>query len=68
MIGDFGADRCMWGSDLTHLPCPYIDWVRLIPEADFLSEEDKALVMGGALSRWLNWPEPAAVDGDGGSS
>lgn len=56
VIGAFGAERCMWGSDLTHLPCPYVDWVRGITEAGFLSESEKELIMGGSLSRWLNWP------------
>lgn len=59
IVAAFGAERCMWGSDLTHLPCPYIDWVRGITEAaDYLSENEKALIMGGSLSTWLNWPQP----------
>lgn len=55
----FGAGRCMWGSDLSDLQCDYSDWVRTFTEADFLSESDKKLIMGGSLSRWLNWPESA---------
>lgn len=58
VIGAFGAERCLWGSDLSRLPCPYIDWLRAITEdADYLSGEEKALIMGGAAARWLDWPE-----------
>ena len=56
LLDAFGAHRCMWGSDLTVLPCPYLDWVRAITEADFLSSADKVMLMGETLSSWLNWP------------
>ena len=58
VIETFGIERCMWGSDLTRLPCPYVDWVRAITDGiDFLSEQEKALFMSGTLERWLNWPK-----------
>jgi L-fuconolactonase len=57
IIGGFGAERCLWGSDLTRLPCSYGDWVRTITEAaSYLSEHEKALIMGGSLAEWLGWP------------
>jgi predicted TIM-barrel fold metal-dependent hydrolase len=56
VVAAFGADRCMWGSDLTGMTCPYIDWVRAITDAEYLSEGEKELIMNGSISRWLNWP------------
>jgi L-fuconolactonase len=58
LLDAFGAERLMWGSDITALSCPYADWVRAIPEAEYLSDAEKALIMGGTLSKWLGWPEP----------
>jgi L-fuconolactonase len=59
-VETFGAERCMWGSDLTRLTCPYSDWVRTITEGvDFLSPEQREQIMGGTASAWLNWPTPA---------
>ena len=59
-IDAFGVERCMWGSDYSRLPCPYGDWVRAFTEGiDYLSETEKAQLMGGTLAEWLNWPEPS---------
>ena len=52
----FGPHRVFWGSDLTRLPCDYRDAVTMFTEhLPWLSEQDRAAVMGEALCRWLNW-------------
>jgi L-fuconolactonase len=57
VIDAFGADRCIWGSDLSGLRVPYADWVRAVTEGmDFLSAAEKEMIMGGTLAQWLNWP------------
>jgi predicted TIM-barrel fold metal-dependent hydrolase len=57
VLDTFGPSRCFWGSDLSRLPCPYGDWVRFVTEDEtLLSEDDRSLVMGRALARWLSWP------------
>lgn len=59
VVDAFGAERCMWGSDLSQLKCPYDDWVRAASEGlGCLSEHEVEWLMGRSLSRWLNWPQP----------
>lgn len=56
ILDAYGAERVMWGSDLTRLPCPYVDWVRVFFDAfDFLTERDRALVMSESARLWLGW-------------
>jgi len=57
VVGAFGAERSIWGSDLSGLRVPYADWVRAVTEGmDFLTTSEKELIMNGALARWLDWP------------
>ncbi len=57
VIDAFGADRVLWGSDLSRLNCPYQDWVRFFTDQpDLWSPEEVDLVLGGAASEWLSWP------------
>jgi len=52
----FGPERVMWGSDLTRLPCSYgecLDHVRR--ELPFLSDADRAHVLGGTAASLLRW-------------
>ena len=59
VVDAFGAQRCFWGTDLSHLPCPYGQVVTLFTEElDFLSANDKEWIMGRGIARWLNWPIP----------
>jgi predicted TIM-barrel fold metal-dependent hydrolase len=52
----FGPARMFWGTDLSRLPCSYRQGVTLFTEElPFLSEADKELVMGRAISDWLGW-------------
>jgi L-fuconolactonase len=57
VIEAFGAARCMWGSDLSRLPCSYEEWIRAFTEAaDFLQPDQVAMLMSGTLEHWLKWP------------
>jgi predicted TIM-barrel fold metal-dependent hydrolase len=59
LIGAFGAERAFWGSDLTKLrgSVSYRQCVSLFTdELDFLSEHDRALVMGRGIADVLGWP------------
>lgn len=59
VVDAFGAERCMWGSDLSRLPCPYPDWVNAMAEGlGCLTPEETEWVMGRAVSSWLDWPAP----------
>ena len=56
IFGAFGADRIMWGSDLTRLPCSYrecLDHARR--ELPFLSEAERARFLGGTAAALLRW-------------
>jgi L-fuconolactonase len=57
VIDTFGADRVLWGSDLSRLSCPYHDWVRFFTDQlELWSPDEVDLVLGGAATRWLGWP------------
>ena len=57
VIDAFGADRVLWGSDLSRLSCSYRDWVRFFTDQlDLWLPDEVELVLGGAASRWLGWP------------
>jgi L-fuconolactonase len=52
----FGAERIVWASDLTRLHHPYRQCVTHFSETlPWLSDADRAAVMGGNLCRLLNW-------------
>src|SRR5499426_1933961 len=54
VVEAFGPRRVFWGTDLSHLPCPYRQAVTLFTEElDFLSATDKEWIMGRAISDWL---------------
>jgi len=56
VVEAYGPKRVFWGSDLTRLPCSYLECVRLFTEElPFLAEDDKDWVMGRGLIEWLNW-------------
>ncbi len=57
VIDAFGIERCMWGSDLSRLTCPYADWLALFTGDELaLSENDKAQILGRSLMHWVSWP------------
>lgn len=56
----FGPERIFWASDLTRMSCSYREvvafWTEGIP---WLTQQDKRLIMGRAVCRWLGWePNP----------
>jgi L-fuconolactonase len=56
VVQAFGPQRCFWGTDLSHLPCPYGKVVTLFTEEmKFLSTADLEWVMGRGLAEWLHW-------------
>lgn len=55
-VDAFGSQRVFWGSDLSRLRCRYDEWYRVFTEElTFLSDEDRANVMGDAICRWFGW-------------
>jgi hypothetical protein len=61
----YGPERLFWGTDITRLRnCTWRQAVTMFTEElPWLSENDKALVMGEALCRWFNWRPKAAEAG-----
>ncbi len=52
----FGPKRMFWGTDWTRLPCPWREAVTLFTEElDWLTEDDKAWIMGRGLCQWIGW-------------
>jgi predicted TIM-barrel fold metal-dependent hydrolase len=52
----FGAERFFWGSDITKLKCTWRQSIDLfLNEYQWISTEEKSLVMGRALTQWLSW-------------
>ena len=59
VVEAFGPRRCFWGTDLSHLTCPYKQCLTLFTEElKFLSETDKQWILGRGIAEWLNWPLP----------
>jgi L-fuconolactonase len=59
VVDAFGAQRCFWGTDLSHLPCPYKQVVTLFTEEmKSLSSNELEWIMGRGIAEWLNWPLP----------
>ncbi len=52
----FGPERMFWGTDITRMPCSWKECVTLFTEElDWLTAEDKELIMGTALCDWIGW-------------
>jgi predicted TIM-barrel fold metal-dependent hydrolase len=59
----FGPQRMFWGSDLSRLPktVTYRQVVTMFTEEmPWLTRDDLELIMGRALSDWLDWPAARA--------
>lgn len=53
----FGPQRMLWGSDVTRLTSTYEQNITLFTrELDWLSEDDKAWIMGKAAAERCDWP------------
>ena len=52
----FGSERMFWGTDITKMPCSWRQCVTMFTEEmPWLSDSDKALIMGDALAAWWDW-------------
>ncbi len=59
VVDAFGPERCFWGTDLSHLPCPYKQVVTMFTEEmKSLSANELEWIMGRGLAEWLRWPLP----------
>lgn len=59
VVDAFGPRRCFWGTDLSHLTCPYKQCVTLFTEEmRSLSSAELEWIMGRGIAEWLNWPLP----------
>ena len=57
VVDAFGPQRCFWGTDLSHLPCPYKQVVTLFTEEmKSLSASELVWIMGRGLAEWVRWP------------
>jgi predicted TIM-barrel fold metal-dependent hydrolase len=56
IIDAYGPERSFWGSDLTRLNCDYHAAVAMMDGVlAGMTPEERALVMGRGLVRWLSW-------------
>ena len=59
VVRAFGAERCMWGTDLTRKACTYDESIRMFTEhLPFLNTQQLARIMGGSADEWLPWGSP----------
>jgi predicted TIM-barrel fold metal-dependent hydrolase len=59
VVDAFGPQRCFWGTDLSHLPCPYKQCVTLFTdEMKSLLPSELEWIMGRGIAEWLCWPLP----------
>lgn len=56
VVNAFGSERCVWGSDMSRLPCAYKEWVSMFSPATGPLNAIEARNVGGlTLTRVLNW-------------
>jgi len=59
VVDAFGPKRCFWGTDLSHLSCPYKEVVTLFTEEmKSFSAAELDWIMGRGVAEWLDWPLP----------
>ena len=56
VVDAFGPDRVFWGTDITKMPCSWAECISMF--TDRLDAEARRLVMGEALCRHWDWPDP----------
>jgi predicted TIM-barrel fold metal-dependent hydrolase len=67
VVQAFGSHRVFWGTDITRRGYSYTDAIKLFTEAlPWLSDADQELIMGRAISEWLDWP--IGMDANGQNS
>ena len=58
----FGPQRMFWGTDITKMPCSWRQCVTMFTEElPWLSEPEKALIMGQAVCAWWGWKHDARL-------
>lgn len=56
VVRAFGSKRVFWGSNLSRQPCRYDQIVSFFAtELDFLTDEERADIMGAGIIGWLKW-------------
>lgn len=56
VVGTFGADRTLWGTDLTRKACSYREAIKMFTEElPFLHPAQLEHIMGGSATRWIGW-------------
>ena len=56
VVDAFGADRTLWGTDLTRKACSYQEAITMFTqELSFLDQAQLEQIMGGAATRWIGW-------------
>jgi predicted TIM-barrel fold metal-dependent hydrolase len=52
----FGAERALWGTDLTRNICSYQDAITMFTEElSFLDQTQLEQIMGASATRWIGW-------------
>jgi predicted TIM-barrel fold metal-dependent hydrolase len=52
----FGPTRMFWGSDVTRMTCSWRQCItHFTEELSWLTDDDRAEIMGRALCRWIDW-------------
>ncbi|NBQ41522.1 MAG: hypothetical protein EBU23_02850 [Mycobacteriaceae bacterium] len=56
VVATFGADRTLWGTDLTRKACSYREAITMFTEElPFLQPAQLEQIMGGSATRWIGW-------------
>ena len=56
VVEAFGAERCLWGTDLTRKACSYTEAITMFTEhMPFLTTAQLEQIMSGAAARWIGW-------------
>lgn len=56
VVHAFGADRAMWGTDLTRMACSYPEAIAMFTEhLAFLNQAQLQSIMAGTAEQWLPW-------------
>ena len=55
MYDAFGPRRLFWGTDITKMPCSWLECVNHFQAIDWMPQADKKLIMGEAICDWLGW-------------
>lgn len=52
----FGPERMFWGTDISKMPCSWRECVTMFTqELEWLSDDDRRLILGEALCAWWGW-------------